>query len=67
MSFYFGEQDNRKKEFVAVRMESQLFRALKTEANNRGVDLSCCIRDLCNDFLQNGNGPGDNQDAITAR
>lgn len=47
MGFYFGEQDNRKKEFVAVRMESQLFRALKTEANQKGVDLSEIIREKC--------------------
>lgn len=60
MSFNFGEEDSRKKEYVAVRMESQLFRALKAEANNRGIDLSCCIRDLCKVFLENGidNRPG---------
>lgn len=47
MSFYFGEEDGRKKEFVAVRMESQLFRALKTEADSKGIDLSECIRQKC--------------------
>ena len=44
-------EDTRKKEFVAVRMEADLFRRLKEAADKEGIDLSACIRKLCSDGL----------------
>lgn len=52
MTFYLLEQDDRKREFVAVRMESQLFTALRQEADRRGEDLSQTIRSLCSESLK---------------
>jgi len=52
MSFCFGEQDNRKKEFVAVRMEKSLFLELRKEADKRKTDLSSVIRELCKKGLK---------------
>ncbi len=52
MSFYFDSQDPRKKEFVALRMEQQLFQQLKKEAAESGLDLSATIRRLCSEALK---------------
>lgn len=49
--FYLFDGDKRKKEFVGVRMERQLFIALKTEADKRNTDLSTTIRSLCSEVL----------------
>ena len=44
MGFYMLENDNRKKEFVGLRMESEKLIELKNEAQQLGIDLSTLIR-----------------------
>lgn len=49
--FYMLDEDNRKLQFVGVRMERNLFRALKERADRDGTDLSTTIRGLCSEKL----------------
>lgn len=52
-------QDQRKKHFVSVRMEQELFKELMEKAQAQGKDLSCTIRELCKSGLNNNeNTPG---------
>lgn len=44
--------DSKKREFVAVRMESDLFRQLTAVAQERDSDLSSVIRDMCRQQLE---------------
>lgn len=52
MAFYMDQKDERKKQYVACRMDLELFSSLKQEADRRGVDLSNCIRALCSEALK---------------
>lgn len=55
--FYFPLdefKDNRKIEFVAVRLQRDLFIQLKQKAQEERTDLSNMIRALCKSGLQNG-------------
>jgi hypothetical protein len=46
MNFYLDEEDSRKKEFVAFRVEKPLFERIKAKAQSNNSDLSATIRDL---------------------
>ena len=48
----FKVQDKRKKEFVAVRMEADLFKQLSLKAQQEASDLSSVIRKLCRSGLE---------------
>lgn len=45
-------QDQRKKEFIALRMERELFILLKQKAMQENLDLSHMIRSLCREGLE---------------
>lgn len=60
--FLFGQPDSRKKQFVACRMELELFKALKIEADKQGKDLSQVIREYCSKvFEEVSNGDEEQQ------
>jgi len=46
MNFYLDEEDSRKKEFVAFRVEKQLFDRIKEKAQSNNSDLSATVRNL---------------------
>ena len=53
MGFNYWDVDPRKKEFVALRMDEQLFQALKEKAQSEGIDLSEAIRQSIKKSIEN--------------
>lgn len=47
----YGNKDQRKKCFVAVRMEKDLFHELMEKAHQDGTDLSSTIRGICRNAI----------------
>lgn len=48
----YKKKDQRKKQFIACRMELDLFKQLQAKAEQDNSDLSSVIRDCCRTALQ---------------
>jgi len=51
-NFFFGQEDDRKKEFLICRVERNLFLQLKQKAQNQGISFSDIIREGCRSMLK---------------
>ena len=51
MTFFMFKEDTRKKQFVALRMDNQLYSRLQNEAQQRGEDVSSVIRECITERL----------------